>query len=77
MDSLVPLCVALLGVVMAVSNRKWAELVMDNHRLLRGGAKSANEAKWFMLYRIIAVVAGCFFAVSGILGALGVITVRH
>ena len=77
MNKLIPLCVALLGVVMTIGNQKWAGLIMDNHRLLGGDVKLANEARWLTIYRMIAVVVGCFFVVSGVLGALGIITVQH
>lgn len=77
MEKLIPLCVALLGVVMAIGNRKWAGLMMENHRLFRGGESTEEEWRWLVIYRVIAFVTGCFFAVSGILGALGIITVRH
>lgn len=77
MSRFIPLCVAFIGVVMAIGNRKWAVLMMDNHRHFRGGVNPNDDQRWHVIYRIIAVVTGCFFAVSGILGALGLIAMRH
>jgi hypothetical protein len=62
---------------MTIGNRKWAGLMLENHRLLRGTVNPVDEARWLIIYRVIMVVAGCFFAVLGLLGVLGEITVRH
>lgn len=77
MSRLIPLFVALLGVFIVIENRKCAGSIMDNHRQLRGAVKPVDEQRWFVIYRIIAVLSGCFLAVSGGLGALGMVAVRH
>ena len=70
MDRLMPLGVAFLGVAIVIGNRKWALLVMHNHRLLRGATSPENEARLLRLYRIVAVLTGCFFMIFGLLGAV-------